>query len=100
MREQRSIVGILEALDDQIESNRRMSEILEETALALFKSWFVDFDPARAKVEGRWQSGESLPGLPSHLYCLFPGHFKDSKLGSIPQGWTNRDARRYGEGGD
>jgi type I restriction enzyme S subunit len=64
-----------------------MSETLEAMARALFKSWFVDFDPVRAKMEGRWQRGQSLPGLPAHLYDLFPARLVDSELGEIPEGW-------------
>ncbi len=59
--EQRAIAHILGTLDDKIELNRRMNETLEEMARALFKSWFVDFDPVRAKIDGRWRRGESLP---------------------------------------
>jgi type I restriction enzyme S subunit len=85
--EQRAIAHILGTLDDKIELNRRMSETLEAMARALFKSWFVDFDPVRAKMEGRWQRGQSLPGLPAHLYDLFPARLVDSELGDIPEGW-------------
>lgn len=85
--EQRAIAQILGTLDDKIELNRRISETLEAMARALFKSWFVDFDPVRAKAEGRWQRGQSLPGLPAHLYDLFPGRIVDSELGEIPEGW-------------
>jgi type I restriction enzyme S subunit len=85
--EQRAIAHILGTLDDKIELNRRMSETLEAMARALFKSWFVDFDPVRAKMEGRWQRGQSLPGLPAHLYDLFPARLVDSELGEIPEGW-------------
>ena len=56
-------------------------------ARALFKSWFVDFEPVRAKMEGRWRRGESLPGLPADLYDLFPDCLVDSELGEIPEGW-------------
>ena len=63
--QQRAIAHVLGTLDDKIELNRRMNEMLEEMAQALFKSWFVDFEPVRAKIEGRWQRGESLPGLPA-----------------------------------
>ncbi len=87
MVEQRAIAHILGTLDDKIELNRRMNETLEEMARALFKSWFVDFDPVRAKMEGRWRSGESIPGLPAHLYDLFPDCLVDSELGPIPEGW-------------
>ena len=85
--DQRAISYVLEVLDDKIELNRRMCQTLEEMAQALFKSWFVDFDPVRAKMEGRWRPGESLPGLPAHLYDLFPDRLVDSELGPIPIGW-------------
>ena len=85
--EQRAIAHILGTLDDKIELNRRMNETLEEMARALFKSWFVDFDPVRAKMEGRWRPGESLPGLPTEHYHLFPDRLVDSELGEIPEGW-------------
>ena len=85
--EQRAIAHILGTLDDKIELNRRMSETLEAMARALFKSWFVDFDPVRAKAEGRWRRDESLPGLPAHLWDMFPDSFEDSELGEIPKGW-------------
>jgi len=84
---QRAIARVLGALDDKIELNRKMNETLEQMARALFKSWFVDFEPVRAKAEGRWQRGQSLPGLPAHLYDLFPDSFEDSPLGKIPKGW-------------
>jgi type I restriction enzyme S subunit len=85
--EQRAIAHILGTLDDKIELNRRMSETLEAMARALFKAWFVDFEPVRAKMEGRWRRGESLTGLPAHLYDLFPDCLVDSELGEIPEGW-------------
>ncbi|MBK7046473.1 MAG: restriction endonuclease subunit S [bacterium] len=81
LAEQRAIAHVLSTLDDMIELNRRMNETLEEMARALFKSWFVDFDPVRAKAEGR------DPGLPKHLADLFPDSFDDSELGEIPNGW-------------
>ena len=79
--EQRAIAHILGTLDDQIEMNRRMNETLEAIARALFKSWFVNFDPVRAKAEGR------DPGLPKPIADLFPDSFEDSELGEIPKGW-------------
>ncbi len=85
--EQAAIAHVLGTLDDKIELNRRMNKTLEEMARALFKSWFVDFDPVRAKMEGRWRPSESLPGLPSHLYDLFPNRLVASELGQIPEGW-------------
>ena len=87
LRDQRAIAHVLGTLDDKIELNRRMNETLEEMARALFKSWFVDFDPVRAKMEGRWRRGESLPGLPADLYDLFPNRLVPSELGEIPEGW-------------
>ena len=85
--EQRAIAHVLGTLDDKIELNRRMNETLEEMARALFKSWFVDFGPVRAKMEGRWRRGESLPGLPADLYDLFPNRLVPSELGEIPESW-------------
>ncbi|HEV8712323.1 MAG TPA: restriction endonuclease subunit S [Candidatus Binatia bacterium] len=79
--EQRAIAHILGTLDDKIELNRRMNETLEQMARALFKSWFVDFNPVRVKAEGR------DPGLPGPLDDLFPARFEDSELGKIPAGW-------------
>jgi type I restriction enzyme S subunit len=79
--DQRAIAHILGTLDDKIELNRRTNETLEAMARALFKSWFVNFDPVRAKAEGR------DPGLPKHLADLFPDSFEDSELGEIPRGW-------------
>ena len=88
--EQRAIAHVLGTLDDKIELNRRMNETLEAMARALFKSWFVDFDPVRAKMDGRWRHGESLPGLPAEHYDLFPDRLVDSELGEVPEGWGVR----------
>jgi type I restriction enzyme S subunit len=79
--EQRAIAHILGTLDDKIDLNRRMNETMDAMARVLFKSWFVDFDPVRAKAEGRDS------GLPKHLADLFPDSFEDSELGEIPTGW-------------
>ena len=79
--EQAVITGILGTLDDKIEQNRKMNETLEAMARALFKSWFVDFDPVRAKAEGR------DPGLPAHIASLFPDSFEGSELGEVPTDW-------------
>jgi len=79
--EQRAIAHILGTLDDKIELNRKMNETLEAMARAIFKSWFVDFDPVRAKMEGR------KPGLPKEISDLFSDGFEDSELGEIPKGW-------------
>jgi hypothetical protein len=80
--EQPVIARILGALDDKIGLNRRMNETMEAMARALFKSWFVDFDPVRAKAEGR----ES--GLPQSLADMFPANLEESELGIVPQGWA------------
>ena len=88
--EQRAIAHVLGSLDDKIELNRRMSETLEAMARALFRSWFVDFEPVRAKMEGRCRPGESLPGLPAEHYHLFPDTLVPSPLGDIPEGWEVR----------
>jgi type I restriction enzyme S subunit len=80
--EQRAIAHILGTLDDKIELNRRMNETLEAMARALFKSWFVDFDPVRAKAEGR------ETGLPKHIADLFADRFQESELGEMPEGWS------------
>lgn len=82
VNEQRAIGAILGALDDKIELNRRMSETLEAMARALFKSWFIDFDPVRAKTGGR------DTGLSAAVADLFPDRFVDSPIGPIPDGWT------------
>ncbi len=79
--EQRAIAYILGTLDDKIELNRRMNETLEAMARALFNSWFVDFDPVRAKMEGR------DTGLPKPIADLFPDRMSESELGLIPDGW-------------
>lgn len=82
LSEQKSIAHILGTLDDKIELNRRMNATLEAMARALFQSWFVDFDPVRAKLDGRKPAG-----LAAATAALFPAHFQDSPLGHIPQGW-------------
>ena len=81
IKEQKAIAHILGTLDDKIELNRKTNETLEAMAKALFKSWFVDFDPVRAKAEGR------PTGLPAEISDLFPDSFEDSELGEIPSGW-------------
>jgi len=80
--EQTAIADILEALDDKIELNRRMKETLEGIARAIFKSWFVDFDPVRAKMEGHQPNGMS-----AETAALFPAAHAESALGQIPRGW-------------
>ena len=97
IEQQRRIAHILGTLDDKIELNRQMNETLEATARAIFKSWFVDFDPVRAKME------EIEPvGMDAEAAALFPSALQDSPLGEIPEGWEatqvkNRVARiQYG----
>jgi type I restriction enzyme S subunit len=80
--EQEAIAHILGTLDDKIELNRRINETLEAMARALFKSWFVDFDPVRAKAEGH------DPGLPQPIAHLFPDGFENRESGEIPKGWS------------
>ncbi|MEB3207564.1 MAG: restriction endonuclease subunit S, partial [Synechococcus sp.] len=80
--EQRAIAHILGTLDDKIELNRRMSETFESMARALFKSWFIDFDPVRAKMAGR------ETGLPPEVADLFPDRLVESESGALPAGWS------------
>lgn len=81
--EQEAIACILGALDDKIELNRQLNRTLEDIARAIFKSWFVDFDPVRAKT-----SRQKPPGLKPEIAALFPDSFEDSEVGEIPRGWT------------
>lgn len=74
---------MLGSLDDKIELNRRMNRTLESMARALFKSWFVDFDPVHANAAGR-------PTLLPDLANLFPTEFEPSELGDVPKGWVVR----------
>ena len=102
LSEQRAIAHVLGTLDDKIELNRRMNETLEEMARALFKSWFVDFDPVHAKAalkhhattipQGRsdWSVERAhafLDRMDPDIAALFPDSFVDSELGPIPEGW-------------
>jgi type I restriction enzyme S subunit len=81
LQNQKAIAHILGTLDDKIELNRKTNETLEAMAKALFQSWFVDFDPVRAKAEGR------PTGLPDEISDLFPDSFEETELGEIPRGW-------------
>lgn len=109
---QQAIACILGALDDKIELNRQMNRTLEAMARAIFKSWFVDFDPVRAKAEG-----DQPRGLAPHTADLFPDSFEHSEIGEIPKGWRRgaimdccdiiqnggtprRDEPKYWEGGN
>jgi len=80
--EQRAIAHILGTLDDKIDLNRRMNATLEAMARALFQSWFVDFDPVRAKAEGRHPAG-----MDAETAALFPDGFEETELGEVPNGW-------------
>ena len=83
LEEQQEIGKILSALDDKVALLRESNSTLEAIAQALFKSWFVDFDPVRAKAEGR-----EPEGVPLEIAKLFPGEFEESELGAIPKGWS------------
>ncbi len=85
LADQKAITAVLGTLDDKIELNRRMNSTLEAMARALFQSWFVDFDPVRAKLDGR-----KPDGLDKATADLFPTRFQDSVLGPIPHGWEMR----------
>jgi type I restriction enzyme S subunit len=89
--EQKAIAHLLGTLDDKIELNRKTNETLEAMAKALFQSWFVDFDPVRAKAEGR------PTGLPDEISELFPDSFEDSDLGEIPRGWRDGEIQDVAE---
>ncbi|MEA3186915.1 MAG: type restriction enzyme subunit [Chthoniobacter sp.] len=82
LAEQKAIAAVLGALDDKIALNRRMNLTLEAMARALFQSWFVDFDPVRAKLDGRQSSA-----LDPATAALFPANFQDSTIGPVPKGW-------------
>ena len=88
--ERSGIGSVLLSMDNLISNNRRVNQALEAMARTLFKAWFVDFEPVRTKMEGRWQRGQSLPGLPAHLYDTFPDRLIESELGEIPEGWEMR----------
>ena len=81
--EQRAIASILGALDDKIESNRRTSRALERVARALFRAWFVDFEPVKAKAAG----ARAFPGMPPETFAALPSRLVPSELGPIPEGW-------------
>ena len=85
LAEQKAIAAMLGALDEKIELNRRMNATLEAMARALFRSWFVDFDPVRSKVDGRPPAALDPATVP-----LFPGHLEATALGHTPKGWDIR----------
>lgn len=81
--EQRAIAGVLGALDDKIEHNRRTGRALELLARAIFRSWFVDFEPVQAKAVG----ATAFPSMPQHAFDALPSRFVDSAIGPVPEGW-------------
>ncbi len=84
--EQKAIAHILGTLDDKMELNQQMNQTLEAMAKAIFKSWFVDFEPVRAKMEGR-----QPVGMDAATAELFPDSFEESALGMIPKGWEVKE---------
>ena len=90
IEKQRAIASILGSLDDKIELNRKTCETLEEMARATFKSWFVDFDPLRAKINGEKPASICARlGITREILDLFPNKLVDSELGEIPEGWMS-----------
>jgi type I restriction enzyme S subunit len=81
--EQRAIVDMLGVLDDKIESNQRTSRILERVARAIFRAWFVDFEPVKAKAAG----ARSFPSMPQAVFAALPTRLAESGFGPIPEGW-------------
>ena len=83
IREQRAIAGVLGALDDKIEQNRRTARELERLAQAIFRAWFVDFDPVKVKAAG----AAAFPSMPQHVFDVLPTRFVNSEFGAMPEGW-------------
>ena len=81
--EQRAIAGVLGALDDKIEQNRQTARTLERLARAIFRAWFVDFEPVKAKAAG----ATSFPSMPQAVFDALPTRFVDSEIGPVPEGW-------------
>ena len=81
--EQRAIAGVLGALDDKIEQNRETAQALEQLAWTIFRAWFVDFEPVKAKAA----RAISFPSVPQHVFDTLPTRFVDSKIGAVPEGW-------------
>ena len=88
LAEQKAIAGVLGALDDKIESNRRTSQALERVARAIFRAWFVDFEPVKAKAAG----ARSFPGMPQEAFDYLPTRLVASELGPVPEGWEVKTA--------
>ena len=81
--EQRSIAGVLGALDDKIEQNRKTAQVLERLVRAIFRAWFVDFEPVKAKAAG----ATAFPSMPQPVFDALPTRFVDSAIGLVPEGW-------------
>ena len=81
--EQRAIAAVLCALDDKIEQNRRTAQALERLARAIFRAWFVDFEPVKAKAAG----ATSFPSMPQPVFDALPTRFVESEIGPVPEGW-------------
>ena len=81
--EQRAIAEVLGALEDKIEQNRQIAGKLERLARSIFRAWFVEFEPVKAKVAG----ATSFPSMPQHVFDILPTHFVDSEIGPVPEGW-------------
>ena len=81
--EQRAIAGVLGALDDKVEQSRRTARALERLARAIFRAWFVDFEPVKAKAGG----AASFPSMPKRVFDALPNRFVDSEIGPVPEGW-------------
>ena len=98
---QKKIAHILSTLDDKIELNRKMNETLEAMAQALFKSWFVDFDPVHAKAgaksEQELEVAASRLGISKEILDLFPSEFEESEMGMIPLGWEAKTIKDFGQ---
>lgn len=86
LEEQRAIAGVLGALDDKIEQNRRTARALERLSRAIFRAWFVDFEPVKAKAAG----AAAFPSMPQHVFDALPTRFVDSDIGPVPEGWEVR----------
>ncbi len=85
--EQRAIAAVLGALDDKIEQNRRTAQALERLARAIFRAWFVDFEPVKAKAEG----STAFPSMPQPVFDALPTRFVDSAIGPVPEGWEVKE---------
>ena len=98
---QKKIAHILSTLDDKIELNRKMNETLEAMAQALFKSWFVDFDPVHAKAEAKSEQELEVAaaklGISKEILDLFPSEFEESEMGMIPLGWEVKAIKDFGQ---